>query len=119
MDKATKEIKFIANCRTCEQQYQLLSSSALSVLESDRDILQRICYDFNDAAMMERFRPSLEEAKVITSQTMALDFMGSRGSAVNVSRTNRIMYAKKAVLQKNFLPHMSQRKARNLKKRTF
>jgi DNA-directed RNA polymerase II subunit RPB2 len=88
-------------------------------LESDRDILQRICYDFNDTEMMERFRPSLDEAKVITSQTMALDYIGSRGSAINVSRNKRIQYARKAVLQKNFLPHMSQQKGTESEKAYF
>ena len=88
-------------------------------LESDREILQRICYDFNDTEMMERFRPSLEESKVITSQTMALDYIGSRGSAINVSRNKRIQYAKKAVLQKNFLPHMSQKKRHGIRESIF
>ncbi len=32
---------------------------------ADKDILEHICYDFNDTAMMELLRPSLEEAFVI------------------------------------------------------
>ena len=31
-------------------------------LHADKDIIEHIVYDFEDAEMMERFRPSLEEA---------------------------------------------------------
>ena len=87
--------------------------------EADREILQLICYDFTDGEMMERFRPSLEEAAVIKTQDMALDYIGSRGSAVNVSRKDRMNYCKKSVLQKNFLPHMSQSRGKETQKAYF
>ena len=35
---------------------------------ADKDILERICYEFGDTQMMELLRPSLEEAFVIQSQ---------------------------------------------------
>ena len=35
---------------------------------ADKDILEHICYDFSDAAMMELLRPSLEEDFVIHNQ---------------------------------------------------
>ena len=35
---------------------------------ADKDILERICYEFGDTQMMELPRPSLEEAFVIQSQ---------------------------------------------------
>ena len=35
---------------------------------ADKDILEHIVYDFNDTAMMEMLRPSLEEAFVIQNQ---------------------------------------------------
>ena len=35
---------------------------------ADKDILEHICYDFNDTAMMELLRPSLDEAHVIQTQ---------------------------------------------------
>ncbi|KAK7285607.1 hypothetical protein RJT34_20383 [Clitoria ternatea] len=35
---------------------------------ADKDILERICYDFSDAQMMELLHPSLEEAFVIQNQ---------------------------------------------------
>jgi DNA-directed RNA polymerase II subunit RPB2 len=35
---------------------------------ADKDILEHICYDFNDTTMMELLQPSLEEAFVIQNQ---------------------------------------------------
>ena len=61
---------------------------------SDRDILEHVVYDFTDTEMMERFRPSLEEAKPIQNQIVALDFIGKRGSALNVGRRERVQYAR-------------------------
>jgi len=84
---------------------------------ADRNILEHICYDFTDAEMMERFRPSLEEAKIIAEQTLALDFIGKRGAAENVGRAQRIRYARD-VLQKEMLPHVGV-EAHNETKKTF
>ena len=39
---------------------------------ADKDILEHICYDFSDTAMMELLRPSLEEAFVIQNQEVSL-----------------------------------------------
>lgn len=39
---------------------------------ADKDILEHICYDFNDTQMMELLRPSLEEAFVIQNQQVLL-----------------------------------------------
>jgi hypothetical protein len=44
--------------------------------------------------MMERLRPSLDEAFVIQNQTIALDFIGRRGSATNIGRSNRTLARK-------------------------
>lgn len=62
-------------------------------------------YDFNDAAMMELLRPSLEEAFVIQNQQVALDYIGKRGATVGVTREKRIKHAKE-ILQKELLPHV-------------
>ncbi len=43
-------------------------------LTADKDILQHVVYDFNDTAMMEALRPSLEEAFPIQSQEVRLPF---------------------------------------------
>lgn len=72
---------------------------------SDKDIIEHIVYDFQDLDMMERFRPSLEEASPIQNQTTALDYIGKRGSAENVERKQRIQYARE-ILQKEMLPHV-------------
>lgn len=72
---------------------------------ADKDILEHICYDFNDTAMMELLRPSLEEAFVIQSQQVALDYIGKRGATLGVSREKRIKYARE-ILQKEMLPHI-------------
>ncbi len=71
----------------------------------DREILEHICYDFQDAAMMELLRPSLEEAFVIQDREVALDYIGRRGSTVGVTREKRIKYARE-ILQKEMLPHV-------------
>ncbi|CAA0816195.1 DNA-directed RNA polymerase II subunit 2 [Striga hermonthica] len=75
-------------------------------LQADKDILERICYDFNDVQMLELLRPSLEEAFVIQNQQVALDYIGKRGSTVGVTRDKRIKYAKE-ILQREMLPHVS------------
>ncbi|XP_073154584.1 DNA-directed RNA polymerase II subunit RPB2-like [Henckelia pumila] len=72
---------------------------------ADKDILEHICYDFNDVQMMELLRPSLEEAFVIQNQQVALDYIGKRGSTIGVTRDKRIKYAKE-ILQREMLPHV-------------
>lgn len=73
---------------------------------ADRDIISHVCYDSSDVRMMELLRPSLEEAFVIPSQEVALDFIGRRGNSVGASQDQRIIYAKD-LLQKEMLPHVS------------
>lgn len=46
---------------------------------SDKDILEHVCYDFNDTAMMELLRPSLDEAFVIQNKEVGQGFGGSLG----------------------------------------
>ncbi|KAI0989118.1 hypothetical protein GJ496_000338 [Pomphorhynchus laevis] len=73
---------------------------------SDRDILDHIIYDPNDTEMMEKLKPSLDEADVIQDQNLALDFIGSRGLRPGVTREHRIKYARD-ILQKEVLPHVA------------
>jgi DNA-directed RNA polymerase II subunit RPB2 len=91
---------------------------ALNVI-SDKEILERICYVFSDMELMERFRPSLEEASPISSRNMALDFIGRRGSATEVDRDKRVAYAKVQVLQRSFMPHMGTGEGCETKKSYF
>ncbi|KAL0310646.1 UNVERIFIED_CONTAM: DNA-directed RNA polymerase II subunit RPB2 [Sesamum angustifolium] len=72
---------------------------------ADKDILEHICYNFEDTQMMELLRPSLEEAFVIQNQQVALDYIGKRGATVGVTREKRIKYAKE-ILQREMLPHV-------------
>ena len=51
-----------------------------------------------------RFRPSLEEASPIQNQHVALDYIGKRGSAVNVGRRERIQYARDILQKEVFIP---------------
>ncbi|RZC63509.1 hypothetical protein C5167_025267 [Papaver somniferum] len=72
---------------------------------ADKDILEHICYDFQDSEMVDLLRPSLEEAFVFQNQEVALDYIGKRGSTVGATRAKRIQYTKE-ILQKEMLPHV-------------
>ncbi|KAJ8322985.1 DNA-dependent RNA polymerase II [Batrachochytrium dendrobatidis] len=72
---------------------------------ADQHILEHICYDFNDTAMLELLKPCIEEAFVIQNTDVALDYIGKRGTTVGVSRERRIRYAAD-ILQKEMLPHV-------------
>eukprot|EP00658_Telonema_sp_P-2_P007615 TRINITY_DN12843_c0_g2_i1.p1 TRINITY_DN12843_c0_g2~~TRINITY_DN12843_c0_g2_i1.p1 ORF type:complete len:1103 (-),score=321.06 TRINITY_DN12843_c0_g2_i1:453-3761(-) len=75
-------------------------------LVADRQILERISYDFEDKPMLEALRPSLEQAFVIQTRNVALDYIGKRGSTENATRERRIGYAEE-ILQRKLLPHVS------------
>ena len=72
---------------------------------ADREILEHVVCDFSDPVLMEMVRPSLEEAFVIQTRAVALDFIGKRGSTLGVAREKRIEYARQ-ILQKETLPHV-------------
>jgi DNA-directed RNA polymerase beta subunit len=57
--------------------------------------------------MMEALRPSIEEAQPISSQELALDYIGKRSNQVGVPRAQRVAYARD-ILQKELLPHVGQ-----------
>ena len=85
---------------------------------ADRDILDHILFDYNDTSLLELLRPSLEEAFVIQTQEVALDFIGRRGSAEGVSKNKRIQYTKE-ILQREMLPHVSTMPGNESKKAFF
>lgn len=85
---------------------------------ADRDIIEHVIYDLSDAEMMDLFRPSLEEAFVIQRQEVALDFIGRRGSAKDVTKDDRIRYAA-GILQKEVLPHVGTEEYCETKKGFF
>ncbi|KAB8446166.1 hypothetical protein FH972_025148 [Carpinus fangiana] len=73
---------------------------------SDEDILNHIVYDRNDTQMLEMLKASIEEAFVIQTREVALDYIGKRGSTMG-TREKRIKFARD-ILQKEWLPHISQ-----------
>lgn len=85
---------------------------------SDRDILEHICYDMNDVQMIELLRPSLEEAYVFQDKEVALDYIGKRGVPPGAEKSKRILYAQ-AILQREFLPHISKEEHAETKKAYF
>jgi len=74
---------------------------------ADKDILERIVYDFGDIAMLNACRNSIEDAAPINTQDMALDFIAKRGPTMGASRDIRIQYARE-LLQKELLPHIGR-----------
>ena len=90
---------------------------ALGVV-SDEDILNHICYDRNDTQMLEMLKPCIEEAFVIQDREVALDFIGKRGNSQGITRDKRVKYARD-ILQKEFLPHISQTEGSETRKAFF
>ncbi|CCH43700.1 DNA-directed RNA polymerase II subunit [Wickerhamomyces ciferrii] len=84
----------------------------------DGDILEHICYDQNDWQMFEMLKPCVEEGFVIQDREVALDFIGRRGNALGIRREKRIQYAKD-ILQKEFLPHITQQEGFESRKAFF
>lgn len=72
---------------------------------ADRDIMRCVVYDTSDIEMMEKFRPSLEEAAEFTSRMDCLNYIGSRGDTVNSTKNDRIRYARD-ILQMEMLHHV-------------
>ncbi|TEB38911.1 DNA-dependent RNA polymerase II second largest subunit [Coprinellus micaceus] len=90
---------------------------ALGVI-SDRDILEHICYDMQDAQMLEMLKPCIDDGFVIQDREVALDFIGNRGTTTGLSRERRIRYAQE-ILQKEMLPHISMAEGSESKKAYF
>lgn len=92
---------------------------ALGVV-SDEDILNHICYDRNDTPMLEMLRPCIEEAFCVQDREVALDFIGKRGNRgqVHLGRDKRVNNAKN-LLQKDTLPHISQKDGCETRKAFF
>ncbi|EJT99968.1 DNA-dependent RNA polymerase II second largest subunit [Dacryopinax primogenitus] len=84
----------------------------------DRDVLEHICYDPEDHAMLEMLKPCIEEAFVIQDREVALDYIGRRGTTTGLSRDKRLRYAQE-ILQKEMLPHISTQEGAESKKAYF
>lgn len=73
---------------------------------ADKDILEHICYDFNDTQMLEMLRPSIEEAFEIQDNATALDYIAKRGNIQGgTPKDKRLKYAED-ILTKEMLPHI-------------
>ncbi|EMC98989.1 hypothetical protein BAUCODRAFT_65631 [Baudoinia panamericana UAMH 10762] len=83
---------------------------------SDEDILLHICKR-DDTQMLEMLKPCLEEAAAIQEREQALDFIGRRGNFAG-TREKRIKFARD-VMQKEFLPHISQEEGSETRKAFF
>jgi DNA-directed RNA polymerase II subunit RPB2 len=85
---------------------------------ADRDVLEHICYDFNDHEMLSLLKPCIEESFVIQGREVALDFIGKRGTETGVTRERRIKYAAD-ILQKEMLPHVGIKPHQETRKAYF
>lgn len=92
---------------------------ALGVV-SDEDVINHICFDKNDTEMLEAIKPSIEEAVLIQDKNHALDWIGRRASTPGSGTTkrDRIKHARD-IIQKEFLPHISQAEGSETKKSFF
>eukprot|EP01062_Namystynia_karyoxenos_P073503 TRINITY_DN70303_c0_g1_i1.p1 TRINITY_DN70303_c0_g1~~TRINITY_DN70303_c0_g1_i1.p1 ORF type:complete len:1239 (+),score=467.87 TRINITY_DN70303_c0_g1_i1:83-3718(+) len=86
---------------------------------TDRDILDRIVYNFDDQDMLEALRASLEWSQLVGTKELALDYIGRRsGTKEGVTQRDRMEYAKK-VLEKELLPHAGVEEFCEIKKVYF
>ncbi|KAJ3360468.1 DNA-dependent RNA polymerase II, partial [Kappamyces sp. JEL0680] len=85
---------------------------------ADRDVLEHICYDFNDHEMLSLLKPCIEEAFVIQGREVALDYIGKRGTQTGVTKERRIKYAAD-ILQKEMLPHVGIKPHQETRKAYF
>eukprot|EP00450_Noctiluca_scintillans_P014548 CAMPEP_0194524266 /NCGR_PEP_ID=MMETSP0253-20130528/59388_1 /TAXON_ID=2966 /ORGANISM="Noctiluca scintillans" /LENGTH=1166 /DNA_ID=CAMNT_0039368879 /DNA_START=15 /DNA_END=3515 /DNA_ORIENTATION=- len=95
----------------------LIMFRALGVI-ADKDILERIVYDFNDIGMINALRNSVEDAAPVSTQEMALDFIAKRGPTVGATKDIRIQYARE-LLQKELLPHIGTKPYCEIRKAYF
>lgn len=82
---------------------------------NDKEVMSHICYDFADEALMTLVVPSIQDADVIHTEDVALDFIGKRAITSASSREARIKYARE-ILQLDFLPHISTEHGHFIKK---
>ena len=74
--------------------------------QNDRQVLSHVAWDLSDNEMVEAFRPSLEEARPITTVDGARDFIGKRGQVTQeAAKLDRITYAGE-LLARDFVPHV-------------
>jgi DNA-directed RNA polymerase II subunit RPB2 len=73
---------------------------------NDRQVISHIVYDLADNDMVEAVRPSVEEARAITSTDAARNFIGKRAQNMQeTARDARVLFVTE-LLQKELLPHV-------------
>ncbi|OAK97645.1 beta and beta-prime subunits of DNA dependent RNA-polymerase [Phaeosphaeriaceae sp. SRC1lsM3a] len=84
---------------------------------SDEEILSHIVYDRTDTQMLELLKPSIEEGAVVQDRETALDFIAKRG--VNTGTRDRRLKFARDIMQREFLPHISQKEGQDTRKAYF
>jgi DNA-directed RNA polymerase II subunit RPB2 len=84
---------------------------------SDEDILNHIVYDKQDTSMLELLKPSIEEGSMIQDRENALDWIARRGNTTG-TKDRRLKFARD-IMQREFLPHISQREGQDTRKAFF
>jgi len=99
--------QLVCNCPYIRTEIPVVIMMRGLGIVADKDILERIVYDFSDFAMLNACRNSIEDASPINTQEMALDFIAKRGPTMGATRDIRIQYARE-LLQKELLPHVGR-----------
>jgi DNA-directed RNA polymerase II subunit RPB2 len=84
---------------------------------SDEEILSHVVYDRTDTQMLELLKPSIEEGAVVQDRETALDFIAKRGQNSG-TRDRRLKFARD-IMQREFLPHISQKEGQDTRKAYF
>jgi DNA-directed RNA polymerase II subunit RPB2 len=84
---------------------------------SDEEILSHVVYDHTDTQMLELLKPSIEEGAVVQDRETALDFIAKRGQNAG-TRDRRLKFARD-IMQREFLPHISQKEGQDTRKAYF
>ncbi|KAF2713617.1 DNA-dependent RNA polymeras-like protein II second largest subunit [Pleomassaria siparia CBS 279.74] len=84
---------------------------------SDEDILNHIVYERQNTAMLELLKPSIEEGAMIQDRENALDWIARRGNTQGI-KERRLKFARD-IMQREFLPHISQKEGQDTRKAFF
>lgn len=82
---------------------------------NDKEVMSHVCYDFGDEELMTLVVPSIQDADVIHTEEVALDYIGKRAVQSANSKEARINFARE-ILQLDFLPHISKEPGHFIKK---
>ena len=73
---------------------------------TDKEILEMMCHDLNDKAMIDLLKPSFDEVgSEKNTSDFSLDFISKRTNNAATQKEIRIKYGKD-ILEKKLLPHL-------------